>query len=289
MRNLRLLIAATFALPALLTLSACAAVEPADDDPILMGHIHDLAFDTAGDLLIGSHAGVYLVDVTTHAVELVGDTGFDAMGLTVSGDVVLASGHPGPESGDTFTAPNIGLVRYTAATGWESVSLAGATDFHALATTPANPNLMVGLSTSRAVLDVTIDNGHSWQAGGNLDARDVILDVNNPDLVVATTPDGVVTSTDGGMSFTALPGAPYLTVIASDHTTAGGVLGIDTDGKIWAGTTTPGQTWALVDTTTGTASAIAQDPRTGAVAVADERGIRITTDGGDTWQVIVPV
>lgn len=288
MRHLRPLLFPALVLPVMLTLSACAASAPAGGDATYMGHIHDLAFDASGDLLIGSHAGVYSVDVSTEAVKLVGDIGFDAMGLTVSGDALFASGHPGPQSGDVFTAPNIGLVRYTPATGWEPVSLAGITDFHVLAATPAEPNLIIGLTTSRAVLQITTDSGRTWRDGGHLGARDILIDVDNRDQVVATTPGGVVTSTDGGMSFTELPDAPYMAVIAPDRTTAGGILGIDTDGKIWAGTTTPGGTWDVLGTATGTASAIAQDPDTGAVAVADERGIAISIDGGDTWRIIVP-
>ncbi len=133
----RTVAAVTLAATLTLTATACTAVTDSGAPSASIPHVHDVAFDPDGALLVGAHTGAYRVDLTTDEVSLVGETTFDAMGLTVLGNTILASGHPGPDNqDDTFTSPNIGLVRYTD-TGWEQVSLAGVTDFHMLANSPA--------------------------------------------------------------------------------------------------------------------------------------------------------
>ena len=140
-------------------------------------------------------------------------TTFDAMGLTVQADTILASGHPDPANQDhTFTAPNVGLVRYSDA-GWEQVSLAGVTDFHLLAATPAAPDFLLGLPSDRAVLAASTDAGQTWTDVGPLTARDISIDTMQADIVTATTPDGLMVSRDGGTTFSAVANAPALLVI----------------------------------------------------------------------------
>lgn len=269
-----------------LTATACTAVPDSQTSPALIPHVHDVAFDLDGALLVGAHTGVYLVDLTTDEVSLVGKTPFDAMGLTVQGDTILASGHPAPgNQDDTFTPPNIGLVRYSDA-GWEQVSLAGVTDFHMLAATPAAPDFLLGLPSDRAVLAASDDAGQTWEELGPLAARDISIDTMKADVVTATTPEGLMVSRDGGITFTAVAYAPALLVITADPTVEEGIIGVDVDGKIWTGGTTEGAVWKAAGHTTGIASAIAAS-FDGAVAIVDEGGVRVTTDAGDTWRTVI--
>lgn len=153
----RTLAAVTLAGVLTFTATACTASPDSNASPALIPHVHDVVFDLDGALLVGAHTGVYRVDLTTDAISLVGKTTFDAMGLTVQGDTILASGHPDPANQDqTFAAPNVGLVRSSEA-GWEQVSLAGVTDFHLLAATPAAPDVLLGLPSDRAVLAGSAD------------------------------------------------------------------------------------------------------------------------------------
>ncbi len=273
-----------------ITVTACAAVTEdqaapsAPTEPIQ--HVHDVAFDPVGALLVGAHTGVYRADLTGGEVSVVGGTAFDAMGLTVQGDSLLASGHPGPESDDaTFIAPNIGLVRHTES-GWEQVSLAGITDFHMLATTPAAPEFILGLPSDRAVLAASTDAGQTWVDLAALTARDISIDTVQPDVVTATTADGLMVSRDGGATFSPVQDAPVLVVIAADPTVQEGIIGVGTDGTIWTGSTAPGSSWSTAGRATGAAAAIAA-AADGTVAIADEGGVRVTTDGGKTWQLVI--
>lgn len=284
--HIRTLAAVTLAGAVTLTATACTASPDSDASLALIPHVHDVAFDLDGALLVGAHTGVYRVDPATDEVSLVGKTTFDAMGLTVQGDTILASGHPDPANQDhTFTAPNVGLVRYSDA-GWEQVALAGITDFHMLAATPAAPEVLLGLPSDRAVLTGSTDAGKTWTDLVALTARDVSIDTTQADVVTATTPDGLVVSRDGGASFSPLPNAPALVVLTADPTAEEGIIGVDADGTIWTGTTKPGAVWTTTGHATGVASAIAVSSD-GIVAIADEGGVRVTSDAGNTWRVVV--
>ena len=279
---------AAIGLATTITLTAAACTAAPDTEPSLdvIPHVHDVAFDQDGALLVGAHTGAYRVDLATDEVSLIGETRFDAMGLTVQADTVLASGHPAPDNqDDTFTAPNIGLVRHTEA-GWEQVSLAGITDFHMLAATPADPDFLLGLPSDRAVLASSSDAGQTWVDATPLTARDISIDTMKADVVTATTPDGLTLSRDGGITFTTIANAPALLVITVDPTVEEGIIGVDADGEIWTGSTTEGAVWRTAGHATGVTSAIAAS-FDGVVAIADEGGVRVTTDAGNTWRLVI--
>lgn len=282
----RTLAAIGLATTIILTAAACTPASDSELSLDLIPHVHDVAFDQDSALLVGAHTGAYRIDLTTDEVSLVGGTSFDAMGLTVQADTILASGHPAPDNqDDTFTAPNIGLVRHTE-TGWEQVSLAGITDFHMLAATPAAPEFLLGLPSDRAVLAASSDAGQTWTDIGPLTARDISIDPMKADVVTATTQEGLMVSRDGGITFTAVANAPALLVITADPTAEEGIIGVDTDGTIWTGSTKEGAVWKTAGHATGAASAIAAS-FDGAVAIADEGGVRITTDAGNTWRTVI--
>ena len=102
---------------------AVVACSPAPGSPSsappTIQHIHDIVFSSNGDLLIGSHDGVYAVELDTGDTSLVGDVAFDSMGLAAQGETIFVSGHPGADNHDSFVAPHIGLVKHTVEVGWE--------------------------------------------------------------------------------------------------------------------------------------------------------------------------
>jgi hypothetical protein len=82
----------------------------------------------------------------------------DFMGLAGSAEVLVASGHPG--AGSALPDP-LGLIRSTdAGLTWETVSLTGEIDFHALA---MEGDKVAGSATAGQIL-YSEDGGASWAA-----------------------------------------------------------------------------------------------------------------------------
>lgn len=270
------IVLATLTTAALVTVTACAMTPTPAADALRVGHIHDLAFNTDGDLYIGTHTGVYRADAATDALTLVGDLSFDAMGLTVQQDTLYVSGHPDPTNLGPFTAPHIGLARFDS-NAWTPVSLEGTTDFHVLATTPADPGLILGAPADRPVLWQSTDAGQSWNDSITpLVTRDVAIDTRDPNLITAITDDGVVVSENGGVSFMPLPDAPPLVLIAADPGPEQGLIGVDATGQVWTGTASGGP-WSMAGHTGDQPSAIAIAPD-GAIAYADQDGVFLSRD-----------
>ncbi len=284
--RLLLPLALALTIPLLATACATSSQDSAAKPPVLQ-HIHQLSFTEPEQLLIGSHDGVYATGMQAGTVTLLGDVAFDAMGMTAQGSTVLVSGHPGANNHDAFAGPHIGLVRHTPETGWEAVSLSGSTDFHILQSTPADPNLVIGVPSDRPVLLRSTDAGSTWAEGSPLNARDLSIDSVDPTLLAATTPDGVLVSHDAGTTFEPLAGAPLLFLIAADPTRAGGLVGIDQQGALWLGSAEAGASWATAGTVTGAAAALTVNGN-GVIAVADDSGVATTSDGGKSWVVLVP-
>ncbi|WP_396275743.1 F510_1955 family glycosylhydrolase [Gordonia sp. AC31] len=188
-----------------------------------LDHLHALHIRADGTILAGTHTGVVALtaDGTTSRVGVSDD---DFMGLTgVTGsDRLFASGHPGP----TSSAPNpLGLVASeNGGQTWTPRSVAGDIDFHALAT---NGQLLVGFDGINGLL-VSTDDGTSWSPGAPLAAAALAITDRG---VWATTPAGLQHSADDAQTFTTVPGAPALALLAAAPD--GTLWGIDTADTVW--------------------------------------------------------
>lgn len=258
--------------------AATPAPTAAEGSLSALEHVHEVAFDDDG-LVLATHQGVYAVDRDTGALTLVGGVEFDAMSVAVTDAGVLASGHPGAQVDEVFTPPNVGLISDDGL-GWQSVSLAGEVDFHAL-TASAGGETVAGLPSGEPVVLHSTDGGMSWQRGASIEARDLVL---VGDTLVATTAEGAQRSIDGGASFTPIEGAPLLVLVAADPATPGQVVAIDASGAIVRG---DGDDWQNLGQSEGTPAAIAADAD-GAVALVDARGLVVSRDAGESWQVLIP-
>ena len=120
-----------------------------------LDHVH-AAVVVDGSLLVGTHSGVVRVDAATGAVTRTGASRDDFMALAGSQESLVASGHPG--DGSTLPDP-VGLLRsIDAGETWNTVSLTGEIDFHALA---VDGERVAGSATTGEML-YSEDAGATW-------------------------------------------------------------------------------------------------------------------------------
>jgi hypothetical protein len=193
-------------------------------------HVHGLAVDDSGMLRAGTHEGVRVVGPDGQ-VSAVGPEN-DLMGMTGEPGTLrlVSSGHPGPSS----PMPNpLGLIRSDdGGKTWRALSLAGEIDFHALAVTG---DFVVGFDGVQG-LRASTDGGKTWDQKAALGAMSLAV---VGDQVWATTPDGLLRSTDRAATFAAVPDAPLLWQVSAG--VDGALWGADTDGVAWR--SKDGVTW----------------------------------------------
>ncbi|MBC7443497.1 MAG: hypothetical protein H7311_13435 [Ramlibacter sp.] len=302
--------AVTVGLTALLAGCTPATDAPATSPSTAAGfeHIHGLGADSStGETFAGTHEGVWAIptgtlpdtylagaprSATTALTRTEGPV-FDAMGFTAApSGLLLASGHPGPDSPSILTGPNLGLLSSSdSAASWRSVSLAGQTDFHDLdaVALPGDALRVFGYDAADGTLAVSDDGGATWAAGATLALRDLAADPANPDRVFATTADGVAVSDDAGRTFAPLKDAPTLVLIdVVDASAGGGLVGVDPDGLLWHQEAAAGP-WSPGGQADGTPEALSFVGGSAPwILAADNRGVVASDDYGTTWTVLVP-
>jgi hypothetical protein len=109
---------------------------------------------------------------------------------------------------------------------WDAVSLSGEVDFHALAY--AHDQVYGWDSTSGRFM-VSADM-QEWDTRSTLQLFSLAVDPDGPDHILATTPEGPSTSSDGGRTWQPLGNAPELVLVAWDPD--GGLWGVDPGGAV---------------------------------------------------------
>lgn len=244
--------------------------------PVELEHVHGLGVDPGdGQLYAGTHEGLIRLDDTGNATR-VADRVQDFMGFTVVGPGhYLASGHPGPGQDGP---PALGLIESTdAGETWQTLSLAGEADFHAL---EASAGRIYGSNAGQLL---TSDDGVRWEARASLGLADVAVDPENPDGLLATTEQGLARSTDGGRSFSLLPGAPLLLLVS--WPLDGQVSGVAPDGTVWQ-SSDGGTTWQQRGQVPGQPEAMTASEDTIFVAVTGGTVVR-SDDGGVSFEAFV--
>jgi hypothetical protein len=265
---------AAVALATLILFSGCATEPPSTGDDhatSTIEHIHNVVADPSGSgFLIGTHDGIYTVTDDGELGPRVDGPRFDAMGLTVLDDTLLASGHPGKTTPPELGSPHLGIIRSTdSARNWTPVAFTGKKDFHVLATAP--DGTVYGLPTDSTDVLVSTDEGDTWTStGGSTFAFNMVADATG--RIIASTPDGLQISTDGAKSFGPWADTPLIALlgVSPDHQR---IVGVGSGGKIW--TTTAGATsWSEGGTVHGQAQAIAIT-NTGNLLVIDDSGLTL--------------
>ena len=197
-------------------------------------HVHAIARDPgSGKVVVAAHDGLYVYDGATP--QRVGPV-IDLMGFTVAGPGhYFASGHPGTA---TDLPQPVGLIESRdGGTTWTVLSRGGGSDFHALTTAGST---VVGFD---GVLRSTAD-GRTWREV-NLEAQPrTLAGSRDGATVLATTSEGLVHSTDAGLSWRWMDQAPLLLMVAfGDGDT---VAGLTPDGQVHT-STDAGGTWRATD------------------------------------------
>jgi hypothetical protein len=246
------------------------------------GHVHGLGVDPAdGRLLIATHQGLFAAGPGRERPAPVGATRHDLMGFTVVGPGhLVASGHPGPGAG---LPPNLGLVESRdGGRTWQSVSLSGEADFHAL---DAAGRTVAGYDATGGRLLVSGDGGRTWAPRTPPGpVFDLALDPQDPDRLLVSTERGLALSRDGGAGWRPLR-ADVAGLVAWPR--GGGPVVVTGEGLV-LGAGEDAADWETRGDAGGAPVALSADGRDLHVALADGT-VRRSGDGGATWAVRAPV
>lgn len=241
-----------------------------------IAHVHGLGVDPEdGVLYAGTHYGLLQLPEDGD-VARVADREQDFMGFTIAGaNHYLASGHPG-EGQDGPSS--LGLIESTdGGQTWQSLSLAGEADFHSL---EARHGKVYGLNSMTGEFMVS-DDKTTWDVRSQIPMADFAVSPDNPEVLLATTEQGLVRSTDGGRNYEPVAGAPLLQLVswADDGT----IVGVQPDGTVQA-SIDDAETWEKRDTLGSSPHAFTASSDTELYAAVEGR-ILYSNDGGRTFSV----
>jgi len=198
-------------------------------------HVHGLGVDPGDDTLYaGTHYGLFRLPEQGQATRLT-DRVQDFMGFTVAGpDHFLASGHPG-EGQDGPSS--LGLIESTdGGQTWQSLSLAGEADFHAL---EYRHGQVYGVNSMTGEFMVSADK-KNWDTRTNLSMVDFAVSPDDQEVILATTEQGLARSQDGGRNFGLVRGAPLMLLISwADE---GTLVGVGPEGTVYV-SSDGGEAW----------------------------------------------
>ncbi len=252
-----------------LFIAACGGGDEFVAGPGDLSHIHDLALDDDGTLLVASHLGLYRIEDLDTA-KLIGTARHDLMSMTrLEGGDLIASGHPDLR-GDEFRRdglpPHFGLVASEdLGQTWTVTGGLGENDFHALV--PTGDGIYAAEATTMSIW--LLDPAGEWQQRGDLEASDLAVNPSDTQQQMATDfDDKLWVSNDAAASWRQLPDQPDLVEVEwlGDDV----AYGIDPAGKIWSTSALDGE-WGVI--TDGPA-----EPET--FFVATSTNWWVTTHGG---------
>ena len=200
----------------------------ADIDPRIIDwrHVHGLGLNPADHsiLYIATHGDFYqsISGAPPIKVDKIRSDYMAFNAPLVSGFPLYASGHPS-------TGGNTGLIKSDdGGITWEHVSnvIEPAVDFHAMATSKQNPEMLIGFDSGARGLFKTVDAGKTWETIEYPEyVSTLAISPGDSELIFAGTGNGIFKSDDGGKTWTHLNAYQGLSVYA---------LAFDDDGKLFA-------------------------------------------------------
>lgn len=256
-------------------------------------HSHGLALDPNDPtrLYIATHDGLLLLREDKSLYE-VGNADADYMGFSAhptDSDVLFTSGHPA-------TGGNLGVQKSTdGGVTWTKISAGadGPVDFHAMAISPANPDLLYGWYMER--LQRSTDGGVTWE-WVETDLEYTMLFVAHPtdeNTVYAMTFGGPKVSQDQGETWTSFLGedsAVQMLSLAIDPQNPNRMISYSNTWGL-AVSEDGGASWTSLEEDLGGEAALflviaPQDPKT-IYALTNQNHLYKTSDGGSIWNQIL--
>ena len=278
----RTLLTATGTALASLVLAACGSGasdtgEAAAATSEALSHVHGLGVDPAdGRVYVATHDGLYTV-AKGQEPSLVGDRKDDFMGFTVTGEnTFIASGHGAEGSG---RPDNLGLIEtHDAGRKWTAWSLSGEADFHSLESAKGT---VYGYEGGRIRISSDLK---SWDDGAALEALDLAVSPIG-DRLLATTAEGVVTSTDGGRTF-GKGAEPVQAFVSWPAETS--LFGIGMSGEL-SSSADGGRTWKRLAAVPGGQPQALTAVDADHILAATTTGVYESRDGGRTFTELAPL
>lgn len=226
-----------------MVLAACQPVQQKENQ----NHIHSLAVDPTeeGVLYLGTHYFLEKYDGLER--ERIGRYGDDFMGFVIAGDGSFYS------SGHSPTVGNVGIRKSNdKGKTWTTLAYEGL-DFHDMAVSYANPNVIYAWSTPPQVfLTISLDAGETWEVLGNTIGKDLYAlaaDHQNANVLYAGTLFGLFVSEDQGRTWKDVPTLTNNSVIAiADDPGTNGVMYVSTANQGVLKTIDNGTTWDTMNT-----------------------------------------
>ena len=231
------------------------------DDPRIIDwrHVHGVGFDPSDHsiLYIATHGDFYQ-SISGGPPVKVDKVRADYMAFIappIPGIPLYASGHP-PTGGNT------GLIKSSdGGVTWETVSnvIEPPVDFHSMATSKQNPEIIIGFDSGARGLFKTVDAGKTWET---LEYPEYIsalaISPDDSELIYAGTGNGIFKSDNDGQTWTQLDTYQGMAVFA---------LAFDDNGRLFASVKTFGivysddfgESWEDMQNVDLTISSIAAD------------------------------
>lgn len=251
-------------------------------------HGHGLAVDVndPNKVYIATHHGL-LVLVNDKDLFQIGDKKDDYMGFSphpTDSKIFYSSGHPA-------TGGNIGFQKSEdGGFSWKKVSngLNGPVDFHAMAVSPINPNLIYGWF--QGTLQRSLDEGKSWEVVSTTSypVASLITDPKDENVVYAATPEGLKVSKDKAASWNQILDG-YISVLAINPIDSQKMLVFSNQLGL-AKSNDSSKTWEKIDETFGGQTPLfiaftKQNPEI-IYLLADKNSIYKSINNGDAWSKI---
>ena len=251
-------------------------------------HGHGLAVDVADPsrVYIATHHGL-LVLTKDKDLNRIGTAQDDYMGFAPHPNdpkVLFSSGHPS-------TGGNIGFQKSEdGGFTWNKVSdgIQGPVDFHTMAISPVNPNLIYGWY--QGTLQRSIDQGETWEIATttNYPIVNLAADPKDENTIYAATPQGLLVSKDKGAKWNTLLDG-FVSVVAIHPQNSQKLLSFSEKNGL-AQSNNGGKNWEkLSETFNGeTLLFIAfnkQDPEI-LYTLTGKNSIYKSSDGGNSWNKV---